>query len=163
MQLRELDEVAERLAGLADTPEVDELRQRERVLRGVLLWRLNAEFPARLWQQRRELRDLDPVVSEMQAREARIEALLEGAEGRFEAQALRIASLGPRVAGLLLDVGGASVRQRQHLEAMAIDSLETQVARLRSHEVQARFALARIYDRASDPREDIARIGRTAP
>jgi len=163
MQLRELDEVAERLAGLADTPEVDELRQRERVLRGVLLWQLNAEFPARLWQQRRELRDLDPVVSEMQAREARIEALLEGAEARFEAQALRIASLGPRVAGLLLDVGVASVRQRQHLEAMAIVSLETQVARLRSHEVQARFALARIYDRASDPREDIARIGGTAP
>lgn len=163
MQLGELDEVAERLAGLPDTPEADELRERERVLRGVLLWRLNHEFPARLWQQRRELRDLDPVVSDMQAREGRIEALLDGAEARFEAQALRIASLGPRVAGLLLDVGGASVRQRQHLEAMAVNSLETQVARLRSHEVQARFALARIYDRASDPREDIARIGRTVP
>ena len=163
MQLRELDEVAERLAGLADSAETDELRQRERVLRGVLLWRLNAEFPARLWQQHRELRDLEPLVGDMQAREARIEALLEGAEARFDAQALRIASLGPRVAGLYLDVGTASVRQRQHLETMAVDSLETQVARLRSHEVQARFALARIYDRAADPLEDVARIGRTAP
>ncbi len=163
VQLAELDDLAGRLATLDDSPEAVELRQRERVLRGVLLWRLNAEFPARLWQQRRELRDLDPVISDLQAREGRIEALLEGAEARFEAQALRIASLGPRVAGLLLDVGGASVRQRQHLEAMAVDSLETQVARLRSHEVQARFALARIYDRASDPREDVARIGRGAP
>ena len=162
-QLAELDDVAERLAVLGDAPEALELRQREGLLRGVLLWRLNAEFPARLWQQRRELRDLDPVVSEMQAREGRIEALLEGAEARFEAQALRIASLGPRVAGLLYEVGGASVRQRQHLEAMAVHSMETQVARLRSHEVQARFALARIYDRASDPREDVARIGRPAP
>lgn len=149
-QLEGLDEVALRLRPLdpAD-PEVAELAVRERVLRGVLLWQLNAEFPARHWQHTRELRDLQPVLAEMAAREARIEALREGAEARFEDQARRIAALGPRVAGLLMQVDAASVRQRTHLENLAVDSLERQASRLRSHQVQARFALARIYDRAA--------------
>ena len=150
LQLEELAEVASRLVALDPTdPEVAELTVRERVLRGTVLWQLNAEFPARVWQQTRELRDLEPVLDQMAARETRIGALRDGAESAFEDQARRIAALGPRVAALLLQVDAASVRQRTHLENLAVDSLERQASRLRSHQVQARFALARIYDRAA--------------
>ncbi|MCC5861868.1 MAG: hypothetical protein JJT93_08185 [Gammaproteobacteria bacterium] len=150
LQLEELDEVAGRLAPLDQTdPDVAELVVRERVMRGVLLWQLNAEFPARVWQQTRELRDLEPVLDEMAAREARIETLRDGAEAAFEDQARRIVALGPRVAALLEASDAASVRQRAHLENLAVASLERQASRLRSHQVQARFALARIYDRAA--------------
>jgi hypothetical protein len=158
-QLAALDEVSARLAALGNEPELAELQQRERLLRGVLLWQLNTEFPARVWQQRRELRDLQPVLRDMQAREARIRALQDGAAERFDSQGRRIASLGPRVAALSMEVGAARVRQRQHLEAMAVTALETQVARLRSYEQQARFALARIYDRAATEDASTAREG----
>ena len=162
MYLEELDEIAARLAALDAglDPEVADLRDRERLLRGVMLWQLNAEFPARAWDQRRVLRDLLPILQEMHAREARILALLESSPERFEGQAERIAALGPRVAALSQQVTQASVRQRGHLEGLAVASLQAQVGRLRSHEVQARFALARIYDRAAALREDLAAIGR---
>ena len=127
----------------------DELATRQRVLAGVLDWRLHADFEQRLWDARRDLRDTGDVLSEIDARLERIDALRAGAPERFDALGARVAAYTPRVAALAAAVELASVRQRDQLDAMAVTALEREVARMRAHELQARFALARIHDRAA--------------
>ena len=56
-------------------------------------------------------------------------------------------------------------RQNDYLEAAAVHELESQQARLAAYRVQARFALATIYDRAANPppAAESAAPGRAAP
>src|SRR5262249_54360660 len=52
------------LAGAPATPENAELRDRLRLVKGVLFFRLNDSFKARMWQQRRTMKDLDLALHE---------------------------------------------------------------------------------------------------
>src|SRR5262249_10574402 len=61
------------LAGTPATPENAELRDRLRLVKGVLLFRLNDSFKARMWQQRRTMKDLDQALREAQSRWIRVE------------------------------------------------------------------------------------------
>ena len=47
------------LAAAPDDPENAALRDRLRLVKGVLYFRLNDSFKARMWQQRRTIKDLD--------------------------------------------------------------------------------------------------------
>ncbi|CAN5228876.1 hypothetical protein BH24PSE2_BH24PSE2_17750 [soil metagenome] len=130
-------------------PDIAEARGKHRLLRGVLLWKLDREYKARLWRARRSLGELEQAVAEAQARhavvgEARREALV-----RFEGFEQRIADVAPRIAALQLRVARALGGQQRHLQALAVDELEEQRERLDAYTVQARFALATLYDRAS--------------
>jgi hypothetical protein len=57
--------------------------------------------------------------------------------------------LRPRVLALQGQTELALDDQREHLERVAVDVLEAQRGRLDTYMVQARFALATIYDRAA--------------
>jgi hypothetical protein len=60
--------------------------------------------------------------------------------------------LRPRVEGLKGTAQAALDRQQQYLQGIAIDELKAQRDRLNTYMVQARFALASIYDRAAAAR-----------
>ena len=68
---------------------------------------------------------------------------------RTEQFAQRVAGLQPRVAGLNTRLGIAAESQNRYLADIAIRELESQKERLAAYSLQARFALASIYDRAS--------------
>lgn len=61
----------------------------------------------------------------------------------------RIDSLNPRIDSLLARVDDARARQHVYLQNIAIGEMRAQKERLNTYTVQARFALAAIYDLSS--------------
>jgi chromosome segregation ATPase len=116
----------------------------------VLYWRLDANFKARGYEERRSLRELDAALEELQNRWVRVQqarATVPNDTGDFAA---RIASLAARIQAMRERLAQASQQQNQYLEGVAESELRAQKERLDAYALQARFALADIYDRASD-------------
>lgn len=130
-------------------PLVQEMREKTRLLRGRLLWDFNASYKARLWRTRKELRELDVAYKEARRRWVLVERAREDYPARTEQFASRVANLQPRIAALSAKLAAAAQSQNQYLAAVAVKELESQKERLASYSLQARYALASIYDRAS--------------
>lgn len=143
----------QRLAAVEGDPQFsapgnEDLRSRHRLLKGVIAWDLDREFKARLWRERRGLRDLDAAITEADTRLAAIRQAQLDEPRRFDAFAERIAGLTPRIVTMQAAIDDTLHRQEGTLVALAVDELQSQKERLASYRIQARFALATIYDRA---------------
>ena len=149
-QWRKVSRIEEVLARADQSdPLVQEMREKTRLLRGTLLWDFNASYKARLWRARKELRELDVAYKESRRRWVLVERAREEYPARTEAFARRVAGLRPRIEGLIARLAITAEAQNRYLASIAIRELESQKERLASYSLQARFALASIYDRAS--------------
>jgi hypothetical protein len=144
----------ERVLASGDTglspEELAAMQDRLRLVKGVLTWRLDDAMRARVYQERRDLKDLDAALREAQRRWLRVERARKNAPdytGKFES---RIAALGARLGELQQRLATTRDLQNDFLEEVAVDELEAQQERLAAYRVQARFALATIYDRAAN-------------
>ena len=68
---------------------------------------------------------------------------------RFAEFSQRVYGLSPRIDGMKMRVGDAMAEQRAFLRDIAVGELQAQKRRLDIYTVQARFALAAIYDMAA--------------
>jgi hypothetical protein len=149
------------LAGVPESPENAELHARLALLKGVLYFRLSDAYGARLWQEHRSLKDLSLALHEAQSRWIRVERARKNMPANTGEFAARIASLRQRIEALQLRLAAAEDKQSAFLAQLAVHQLEQQKARLATYQVQARFALATIYDRAANA--DAARSKPPAP
>ena len=138
------------LAGTPATPQNAELRDRLRLVKGVLLFRLNDSFKARLWQQRRTMKDLDLALREAQSRWIRVERARKSVPTNNGEFAARVVALKQRIDGLQTRLVDIEAKQGGYLAQLAIQELDAQKDRLAAYQVQARFALATMYDRAAN-------------
>jgi hypothetical protein len=150
-QWRKIEHIEQvlRRADPAD-PMVAEMREKVRLLRGTLLWDFNSSYKARLWKQRKELRELNVANTEARRRWVLVERARQEYPERTESFAKRVAGLQPRLTALDGRLAAAAGRQNQYLADIAIRELQAQQQRLVAYSVQARFALASIYDRAAN-------------
>ncbi len=116
------------------------------MLKGVLQWKLDKEFKARLWKIRRDLRDTGQALVETQRARRAVDETMRVEPVSFDEFDARVAGLNPRIDALKGQVDGTLVRQRAFLQSIAVDELKAQKRRLETYSVQARFALAAIYD-----------------
>jgi predicted nucleic acid-binding Zn-ribbon protein len=137
------------LAGLPDSPDTAEVRERLALVKGVLYYRLNDAYGARLWQEHRSLKDLSLALHEAQSRWIRVERARHNVPQNTGEFAARVAALRQRITTLEARLAGAEERQSAYLAQIAVQELEQQKSRLATYEVQARFALATMYDRAA--------------
>ena len=138
------------LAGLPDSPDTAETRERLALVKGVLYYRLNDAYGARLWQEHRSLKDVSLALHEAQSRWIRVERARHNVPQNTGEFAARVASLRQRITALETRLAAAEERQSDHLAQIAVQELEQQKTRLATYEVQARFALATMYDRAAN-------------
>lgn len=144
-----IESSGERLARLPNDPESEELRAKHRFLRGLLLWDLRRDYKARLWSGRRGLIDLDRQLREAQRRHHQVTTARDDWPAKFGDLTARIQGLRPRVERLELTAGTALARQQEYLQGIAVEELKAQRDRLNTYMLQARFALASIYDRSA--------------
>lgn len=140
-------------AGLAAAPENEETlaaREKLRLLKGALYWDLHQAFRERVYQQRRGMRELDRVVEEANMRWLRLQKARETAPVTTGDHAERIVALTRRLADLRVRLGAAADAQQQLLADIAVQELQAQRDRLSDYEIQARFSLAAIHDRAAE-------------
>jgi len=147
--LEMLDGVDAELAKHAGDPSYDEAREKARLARGVLMWNLDSEWKVRNWQANRALRDLNATVYDARTRETASGRAREGAPERNAALGQRVDTLEPRIVALAVRVDEAKAAQGRRLADIAVHELEEQRRRLDEYSVQARYALATIYDRAA--------------
>jgi tetratricopeptide (TPR) repeat protein len=133
----------------ADIPEADEVRDKIKLLKGVLHWRLEKDFGDRLWRIRRDLRETGEALVETQRARRQVDDSMQKQPLEFRAFDERVYGLEPRIEAMKMRVGDAMAEQRAFLQAIAVGELQAQQRRLDTYTVQARFALAAIYDRAS--------------
>jgi hypothetical protein len=148
-QWARIQRVEAALAGAPDTPDNADMRERLALVKGVLYFRLNDAFNARLWQEHRALRDLDLALREAQSRWIRVEQARKSMPLNTGEFAGRTAALKARIGELRTRLAGLEDKQRDYLAQIAIHELREEQSRLAAYQVQARFALATMYDRAA--------------
>ena len=137
------------LVGLPDSPDAADARARFALVKGTLYFQLDEAFGARLWQEHRSLKDVNLALHEAQSRWIRVERARHNVPQNNGEFAERVASLRQRIASLQERLAATEERQSAYLAQIAVQELEQQKARLAAYEVQARFALATMYDRAA--------------
>jgi hypothetical protein len=136
------------LSGAPDSADNAELRERLALVKGVLYYRLNDAYNARLWEEHRSLKDLNLALHEAQSRWIRVEQARRNVPTNTGEFAQRIAALKARIDALQLRLAATEQHQAGYLARVAVTELEDQKARLAAYQVQARFALADMYDRS---------------
>ncbi len=133
----------------ADIPEAEEVRRKIRLLKGVLQWELERAFRERLWRIRRDLQDTGEALVETQRMRRQIDESMRQQPIEFAAFSDRVYGLEPRIESLQMRIEDEMAAQREYLQAIAVGELQAQKDRLDIYTVQARFALAAIYDMAA--------------
>jgi len=133
----------------ADIPEAEEVLDKISLLKGVLQWELERDFNDRVWRIRRNLRETGEALLAAQRSRRQIDETMLLEPLRFAEISNRVYDLTPRIEGTKMRVKDALSKQRAFLQSIAIGELQAQKQRLDIYTVQARFALAAIYDLAA--------------
>jgi tetratricopeptide (TPR) repeat protein len=133
----------------ANIPEAAEVRDKLELLKGVLQWQLERKFSGRLWKIRRKLRQTGESLVESQRARRQINETMRNEPVKFADFSERVYGLSPRIDVMKLNVSDAMVAQGDLLRSIAVEELQAQKRRLDTYTLQARFALAAIYDQAA--------------
>jgi DNA repair ATPase RecN len=139
-----------------DDPQLEAQRERYRRAAGALTWQLTQEYPQHLWEAKKRLRELDTQLSEARERDSALAQAQSDEPAHFQQFATRIAQLDWRIRALQPHVAELMRDQRQYIQELAVAELEHQKVQLATYATQARFAVARLYDRATGKDTDHA-------
>ena len=145
--LSRLQRVSESIDKVA--PERNTAYQQDmfRLLSGLLQYELETDFPVRFWKAKKQLILLDRALAESEQRVNDLRRITERTdlefglfEGRISGQTERISRLRSKVSTLLSS-------QEQLINRMAIDAIRQQQQHIVQLRLNARFELAKIFDR----------------
>jgi len=114
----------------------------------VMYWRLSESFKARVWNERRSVKELEADIKETQNRAVQVVQARQAVPANSGEFAKRVAAVRARMDRLQQRLAAVSEQQNRYLQAIAIHELEDQKERIGTYQIQARYALADIYDRA---------------
>jgi hypothetical protein len=130
-----------------DDPDLAEMRDKARLLKGVMYWRLSESFKARLWNERRSVKELEGSLIETQKRAVQVQQARAAVPTNTGTFADRVAVTSARMDGLQARLEALTDKQAHYLQDLAIEELGRQRQRIETYQVQARFELAAIYDK----------------
>ena len=145
-----LKRIEEYLAAHPNDPDLADMREKHRMMKGLMVWRLSQSFKARLWNQRRSVKELAAQLKETQKRAVLVKQARLAMPGNTGVFAARVAGVRTRMDELQRRLNDASAQQNRFLQALAIRELEGQKQRIETYQIQARYELAAIYDRAGN-------------
>jgi hypothetical protein len=125
-------------------------RERARLLRGVQLWEAIDAQPGNLQARELDVSRAGGLLLETRERVDRLQSV-RAAQGGPGADSARVDAMKPRLAATVESLRAARAAGREALSALMVDELQSRVRRIDAYEVQVRFALAALYDRASTP------------
>ncbi|HEY9065264.1 MAG TPA: tetratricopeptide repeat protein, partial [Burkholderiaceae bacterium] len=147
--LQRLADVQAALKNGGDDAELAPLRERARLAAGALTWQLAQDFPARVWDAKKDLTAIDAQIEQAQRLDAELAQAQRDEPARFERFGKRIAALTPLLDVMIPRVAALSKEQQGVVQDIAVAALTQQKERLAVYTTQARFAVAQLYDRAT--------------
>ncbi|HYP34464.1 MAG TPA: hypothetical protein VES00_21535, partial [Burkholderiaceae bacterium] len=111
------------------------------------------EYPARVWTAKKGQQQTEDALVSARQHDADLAKAQQEEPARFEDFARRIAELDARLNALMPRVAALSQEQQGALQEIAVTGLKAQKERLAAYTAQARYAVAQLYDRATEPKE----------
>jgi len=145
-----LKRIEDFLAMHPDDPDLAEMRGKLRLMKGVMYWRLSESFKARLWNERRSVKELEASLIETQKRAVLVQQARAGVPTNTGAFATRVEAMRARMDDLQLRIADLADKQNRFLQDLAVEELGRQKQRIETYQVQARFELAAIYDKTTN-------------
>jgi len=145
-----LKAIEDYLAAHPDDPDLQEMRDKHRLMKGVVYWKLAESFKARVWNERRSVKELAASLKETQKRTLLVQQARQSIPSDNGEYAARVADVRERMDRLRDRLESVAEDQNLFLQSLAVDELERQKQRIETYQVQARYALASIYDRAAN-------------
>jgi hypothetical protein len=136
------------------SPRGDAVRRHIKRLRGVLLFRIRTTYDRRLTLAYKHLHQLDGSVARLNDIYRSFVRSRQAATMSYEGYDDEIRQLRNRIQNAKETVATLMARQGQVLNVMAANELEQRRQRLAEYQVQARFAMAESYDRATRKQMD---------
>ncbi|OOZ39533.1 hypothetical protein BOW53_11105 [Solemya pervernicosa gill symbiont] len=125
-----------------------DLHHKQRIFSGLLQWQLQQAYPERLWQAQKLLKTLKQPLDQIASQGQQITAALIELPKGFQGFALRINEQRSRISQLQQRVEENHLAQKEALQQLVMNTLQQSRERLAQYQVQARYALAQLYDRA---------------
>lgn len=152
--LTRLENVRTLLERLGDDPEAAGARERRRLAAGAMTWQLAQAYPARAWDAKKDMRSVNAGLDDAARREFALVQAQRDEPARFEQFDHRIAALQRSLQVLIPRVAALTREQQNVVQDLAVAELVRQKDRLVEYTVQARFAVAQLYDRATAARDN---------
>ncbi len=145
----EASAIGDHRSAKASVTESIELREKVTLLQGVIQWTLDQEFDQRLSRARIAHAGTYESLAGLQRKRRLIEQALQQERLAIADLKTRLEATAPRIDSLHARVQSAIAGQRLRTEQMVVNELLAGQERLASSAAQARYALAAIYDLAS--------------
>lgn len=133
----------------ATGPELPELAQRLRRLKGTMVWSLHANYAERLTDAHAHLKALNADLAVMNERYQEFVRARQAAVHSYMGYDDTIARLRTQSREALQTVNQLMSRQGHLIETVAVSELKARQQRLEAYQTQARYAVADSYDRAT--------------
>ncbi len=133
----------------ATGPEVPQLAQRLRRLRGTMTWSLHSNYAERLTEAHAHLKALNADLAVMNERYQEFVRARQAAVHSYMGYEDTIARLRTQSREALQTVNQLMSRQGHLIETVAVAELKARQQRLEAYQTQARYAVADSYDRAA--------------
>lgn len=133
----------------ADGAGDEAARDKQRLLKGLLLWQMNSQYPQRLWDLQREMKALDAALAQTAERLKALEDAQHASQAGFEGFEARIREQRERIHALQMRTDISARAQAKYVEDIAVAELQRRAHRLDIYRVQARFALAQVHDKGA--------------
>jgi len=135
--------------------DADAVSERLRRLSGALTWQMAQSLPERRWSAEKNLRETDKQLAEAREHDAKLDAAQRTEPAKFDAFAVRLNELSERIKALQPRVAALTTEQQLALQDTAVVALQAQQERLVGYTNQARYAVAQLYDRATQKPGDV--------
>jgi chromosome segregation ATPase len=133
----------------ATGPEVPQLEQRLRRVKGTMTWSLHSNYAQRLTEAHAHLKALNADIAVMNARYQEFVRARQAAVHSYEGYEDTIARLRTQSREALQTINQLMSRQGHLIETVAVAELKARQDRLVAYQTQARYAVADSYDRAT--------------
>ena len=146
--LARLQRVKRTIDQLPATQDLSSQRRRYMLFSGLLRWQISTEYPQRLWQAKKSMRELDKAIEQARLQQQSLERAQQVARAGFEGYTERIASERRQLTQLQGEIEDSVRAHERYLQELVINDLEQERKRLRGYVIQAKFGIAQIYDRS---------------
>jgi hypothetical protein len=144
--LNKLDKVEEQINDLKGSIEVYDSWEKYKFLRGIIEWEINTDFKVRLWKAKKQLNELDKILTETAARQSGLGQVKIRAPKGFEGYGDQINEMQVRIEALQIDLRKSLIKQQHYVQRLVITELLNHQKRISDYRDQARFSIARIND-----------------
>lgn len=144
--LASLAQIEARMQRLEAGVDVEKQQRKFAVLKGLALWRLETEYPTRLWQTKQQLQQLDETLKLSTEQQRSLNTVLERSPNDFKHYRQRLQNRRQQTVLLQQQTERLARQSEAHLQQLAQAAVVGIKARIEDYQGQAQFAVAQIYD-----------------